>query len=282
LRRPSVAVSVVDPSPSLFFAGAEMGVQPYHVGETLTVAVNSFPPRLDALQSWANSAVDLRDVRLERDGHLIGEYDLQALSRVGDPGPRLQSGDVIEVANKPVRVDVTGIVKTPGSVYLYPTETLAQAVQLSGGFTPDASLTNVVLQRDGVDQIVSAAGSALQAPAHDGDVLTIQPAPHVNVFGMVSTSGDFALQSNPSLLTALYQAGGPNKWADVRHIKVIHLGETSEHDISGLTHGDTSGNFALSDGDVVFVPEGHRIDPTPFLQALSALTSIDFLARYPR
>jgi protein involved in polysaccharide export with SLBB domain len=121
----------------------------------------------------------------------------------------------------------------------------------------------------------------MTAPARDGDTLTIQPAPHVNVFGMVTTSGEYALRANPSLLTALYEAGGPNKWADVKHIRVIHLGVTSEHDISGLTHGDTSANLPLADGDVVFVPEGHRIDALPFLEALSGLTNLDYLIRNP-
>jgi polysaccharide export outer membrane protein len=282
LRRPAVAVNVTEQIPQLFFTGTQMGVQAYQPGETLAAAIGSLPLRgTDTFAARASEAIDLRDVRVERGGKVIGTYDLEALGRQGDPGPRLQSGDVIEVANKPVRVDVVGIVKTPGSVYLYANDTLAQAVEQSGGFSGEASLTNVVLHRDGTDQVVSAAGYAMTAPARDGDTLTIQPAPHVNVFGMVTTSGEYALRANPSLLTALYEAGGPNKWADVKHIRVIHLGVTSEHDISGLTHGDTSANLPLADGDVVFVPEGHRIDALPFLEALSGLTNLDYLIRNP-
>jgi polysaccharide export outer membrane protein len=280
LRRPSVAVDVTEQVPQLYFTGSLMGVQPYAPGETLVAAVGSLPLRIgDVYLERASEGIDLRDVRVQRGGNVIGSYDLEALGRVGDPGPRLQSGDVIEVANKPVHVSVGGVVKTPGSVYLYPTDTLAQAVEQSGGFDGQASLTNVVLHRNGVDYSVSAAGPAMTSPARDGDTLTIQPAPHVNVIGMVAASGNYPLQGNPSLLTALYQAGGPNKWADVRHVRVVHLGVTTEHDVSGLQHGDTSANIPLQDGDVVFVPEGHRIDPTPFLQGLAAVTSLDYLYR---
>jgi polysaccharide biosynthesis/export protein len=280
LRRPSVAVDVIEQFPQLFFTGSQMGVQPYQPGETLVTALGSLPLKgSDTFAARATEAIDLRDVRVERNGRDIGTYNLETLGRQGDPGPRLQSGDVIEVANKPVRVDIGGIVRSPGPVFLYPTDTLAQAVEESGGFTPATSLTNVILHRDGADEIISAAGFAMTAPARDGDTLTLQPAPHVNVYGMVTTSGNYALQSNPSLLSALYEAGGPNKWADVRHIRVVHMGVTTEYNISGLTHGDTSVNRPLQDGDIVFVPEGHRIDPIPFIQALGALGSLDYLIR---
>jgi len=280
LRRPAVAVDVTEQVPDLFFTGAQMGVQTFVPGETLVAAIGSLPLRGgDAFAVKASDAIDLRDVRVVRGAELVGTYDLEALGRSGDPGPRLQSGDVIEVANKPIRVTVGGLVKTPGSVYLYPNDTLAQAVEQSGGFDGEASLSNVLLQRDGKSQIVSAAGYAMTSPAREGDTLTIQPAPHVNVIGMVAKSGDFALTGNPTLLTALYQAGGPNKWADVRRIRVIRLGVTSEHNVSGLTHGDLSANIPLQDGDVVFVPEGHRIDPTAFLEALGGAINLDFLVR---
>jgi polysaccharide export outer membrane protein len=275
LRHPSVSVTVLEQTPLIFFTGSQIGVQPYQAGETLTAAMGSLSTK--GTDSFAASAIDLRSVRLERDGRIVGDYDLQELGRLGDPGPRLQSADVIEVANKPIRVNVGGIVKTPGPVYLYQGNILAQAVEEAGGFGPTASLTDIVLQRDGATSIVSAAGPALTAPAQDGDTITIKPAPRVNVLGMVSTSGNFPLQGNPTLLYALYLAGGPNKWADVRHIKVVHQGVTSEHDINGLTHGDLSENVALQDGDIVFVPEGHRIDPSPFLTALGVAATIRWL-----
>jgi polysaccharide export outer membrane protein len=277
VRRPTVDVRVIEQIPSIFFTGSQLGVQPYQPGETLTAALGSISAKGSA--SLSLSAIDLRDVRIERDGKTIGTYDLQALARAGDAGPRLQSGDIIAVANKPLRVDVGGIVKSPGPVYLYPGDILGQAVEEAGGFTPNASLTNIVLRRDGAEQIVSAAGPALTAPAHDGDALTVQPAPHVNVFGMVTSSGNYVLQGNTSLLAALYSAGGPNKWADFRRIKIVRAGVTTEHDVMGLAHGNLSGNVALADGDVVFVPEGHRIDPLPFLEALGAFTNLKYLLK---
>jgi polysaccharide export outer membrane protein len=89
------------------------------------------------------------------------------------------------------------------------------------------------------------------------------------VLGQVPTPGEFVLKNGSTLLSALYVAGGPTKWANVRDIEVVHNGDRKSYDLRGLQHGDLAPNVPLVDGDVVYVPEGHKIDATLFFQGLA-------------
>jgi polysaccharide export outer membrane protein len=287
MNQPAVQVRIIQQGQSIFFTGLMMGVQGYQPGETLGSAVAAFTTgqtqaggsdHAIAAQGVARTeAVDLRRVRIERGTKPTAPVDLEALARQGDPGPRLQPGDVVMLAAKPVRVDVRGDIAAPVTVYLYNGETLNQAVNEAGGFRSTTSLAGVVLNRDGTDRIVSAAGPDFIGAAHNGDVLTLRPAPRVSVLGSVEKPGDTTLQVGSTLMSALYEAGGPNKYADLKHIKVVHGGTQTIRDVARLTHGDLSQDVAISDGDVIYVPEGHKIDPNGIFSAIGALASLKFL-----
>jgi protein involved in polysaccharide export with SLBB domain len=283
LFHPSVDVRVVSQGQSIFFTGPLVGVAPFAPGETLGAAIGAFRQTLSAQSNNSPgtaasiSSIDLRRVRVSRARKVSPAVDLEALARSGGSGPRLEPGDVVLLSAKPVRVDIRGNLAAPAVVYVYPGDTLAQAVAEAGPLSAGTSLSAIGLRRDGADTVVSSAGGAFTAPAHDGDVVTLQPAPHVSVLGMVEKAGDTTLQTRPTLLNALYEAGGPNRFADLSHVKVTHEGQTLTYNISKLTHGDLSQNFALHDGDVVFVPEGHKIDLGGFTNALTALTSLRIL-----
>ena len=45
-------------------------------------------------------------------------------------------------------------------------------------------------------------------------------------------------------------------------------GVRHSYDLTNLQHGDLTPNIKLVDGDVVYVPEGHRIDATLFFQGI--------------
>jgi protein involved in polysaccharide export with SLBB domain len=283
LFHPSVDVRVLSQGQSIFFTGSLVGVAPFSPGETLGAAIGAFRQTLSGqsnippTSSASISSIDLRRVRIERARKVSASVDLEALARSGNSGPRLEPGDVVLLSAKPIRVDVRGNLGAPAIVYVYPGDTLAQAVAEAGPYSPTTSLSAIGLRRDGVDSVVSSAGGAFIAPARDGDVVTLQPAPHVSVLGMVEKAGDTTLQTRPTLLNALYEAGGPNRFADLAHVKITHEGRTQSFDVSRLAHGDLSQNVSVEDGDVVFVPEGHKIDLGSFSTALSALTSFKIL-----
>jgi polysaccharide biosynthesis/export protein len=279
LRRPTVQIQVLQQSQSIFFTGSVTGTQPYQPGETLASAVGSFShgSASDGSGVLNAGAVDLRSVRIQRDGKTLPAIDLEALARSGDAGPLLEPGDLILLATKPIRVDIRGNVKTPGTVYLSQGDTLSQAVAQAGGFLPTTSLDDIALRRNGTDQIVSSAGNEFTGPARDGDVLTLRPAPHVSVIGTVEKPGDTVLQTNATLISALYQAGGPGGYADLAHVKVISAGQTQTYNLSHMLRGDTSHNVPLRDGDVVMVPKGHGVNLNGLFDALGAAASLMFL-----
>ncbi len=281
LKYPAVGIRVLQQGQSIFVTGAFVGVLPYEPGETVGSAIGALRTQIARTNPTTGTldptttAYDLRNVRLEHDGKMSGPYNVENFNRAGGAGPALSPGDRIMLANKPVRVDIHGDVKVPGPVYLYDGETMAQALDEAGGINGTSSTAHITLTRDGVTRDVSSAGTDFVTPAHNGDIVTMRPAPRVNVYGMVTTPGEALLKSDTTLLSALYSAGGPNKYADLRHIEVVHNQAHVSYDISRLTHGDLKQNPQLVDGDTVFVPEGHKLDPGLFLQALGAVR------RYP-
>ena len=167
-----------------------------------------------------------------------------------------------------MRVDVRGEVAAPGPIYLYETDTLEQALLEAGGPLSSASTADASLLREGAETALPLGSAALRQPPHNGDTIVVRAAPHVTVIGQVPSPGEFTLRNGSTLLSALYVAGGPTKWANVRGVEVVHDGVRQSYDLSGVQHGDLSANVPLTDGDVVYVPEGHRIDATAFFQAI--------------
>jgi polysaccharide export outer membrane protein len=280
LFHPSADVHVVSQGQSIFFTGSLVGTEPIAPGETLSSAIAAFRQIVkqgNGIQTPGINNVDLRKVRIARGRHVFPPVDLEALERTGDAGLRLEPGDVVMLKSKPIRVDVRGAISAPTAVYVNPGDTLAQAVAEVGPLSPSTSLISIGLRRDGADSVVSSAGAEFKGPAHDGDIVTLQPAPRVSVLGMVEKGGDAVLQARPSLLNALYEAGGPNRYADLAHVRITHEGQTQTVNISGLTHGDLSQNPPVADGDVIFVPEGHKIDLGALSTAMTALGSISLL-----
>ena len=280
LYHPDVNVRISAQGQTIFFTGSLVGVGPYQPGETLGAAIGAFRQALGtqaatgSITTTSLNNIDLRRVRVLHDRNVSPEYDVESLSRSGFSGPALAPGDSVLLQAKPIRVDVRGSIANPATVFVYAGDTLAQAVAEVGPIPATTSLTSIRLKREGTESVVSSAGGAFSEPAHDGDMVTLLPAPRVSVLGMVDKSGDQTLQTRPTLLGALYEAGGPNRYADLKHVQLTHNGTTSTFDISRLTHGDVSQNTAVSDGDIIFVPEGRKIDFTPFANVLGALASL--------
>ncbi len=61
------------------------------------------------------------------------------------------------------------------------------------------------------------------------------------------------------------------------HVKVVHDGTTTNHDLSKVVRGDVSANMELSDGDTVVVPKGGGIDGGTANGAANFLTSLKYL-----
>lgn len=271
ILKPSVSVQLKSEQASIFISGGPGGVLKYEPGETLMTALGDLAPRalevaskdgglvagdLSALQ---RSRIDLRRVGIVRDGVGIGNYDVVAIAALGKSSPRLSPGDTIVLVDKPVSVRIIGDVQRPGVVFLAKDEPLSAAIAQSGGILSTAETSNIELHRGGRQLTLATGDSIFNAPASSDDEIIVHSAPHVSITGFVEKPGSVLLTTNGSLLNALYETGGPTKWADIRHVKVVSHNATTTYDITGLLRGELSQNPQLADGDLVFVPEGHKI-----------------------
>ena len=258
IRYPAVDVQLLAEGRSVFVSGGPGGVVAIEPGETLSAALASVA-NVDGM-AIEHSRVDLTKVSVERDGRVIGTYDTRALFAAGNSGPVLLPGDTIVFVNKPVPVQVQGDVKNPGRAFLSTDEPLSDAVAQSGGVLPDATDAQFQLVRSGERSTVALGDAVLSAPARDGDVLIVPTAPRIQVDGMVAKPGQVELRTDFTLLSALYEAGGPIKHADIRNVKVVRNGHAVTYDITALSHGDFSQNPTLHGGDLVLVPESTGLD----------------------
>jgi protein involved in polysaccharide export with SLBB domain len=287
---PAVDVETIAQGTALFVAGGPGGELKYQPGETLSTAV------ADALQTTPQSGqtlndsgqvltkvddpsatirarIDLHRVGIQRDGASIGSYDMVALGRTGEAGPLLQPGDTVVFPDKPIDVRVMGAVAHPGATYLSPDQSMSEAITQAGGLLPTSVSNHVLLQRDGAERSLALGDPAFSEPAHPGDVITVPQAPRVNVIGDVTTPGVVTLKTDSTLLSAMYTAGGPTKYADLHDVKIVRGNEKVAYDVTKLTHGDMSQNPPLQDGDTVVVPEGHYFDFTGVFSVLGGIAA---------
>lgn len=284
IPKAAVEVQIVARNQSIFISGGPGGVLPYTAGETLSGALaqlespqgnppntTSTTPANVANHDLFHGRVDLRHVTVLRDDRVLGPFDALALTSGGGSGPSLLPGDTIRLIDKPIHVAVRGEVRDPGIAYLTEDEPLSDALLQVGGYVPTSASSNILLQRGSQSGYISAGGPEFAQPAHNGDSLTVPRAPRIGVVGAVQKPGDVMLTGDTSLLSALYDAGGPVKYADLRKITVLHAGSYSSYDITALTHGTMQNNPVLHDGDTVYVPEGHKIDFGLVWQAIASL-----------
>ncbi len=290
VKKPGVDVQLVSQGQSIFVAGGPGGVLAYQPGETLVGA-------LDELRNGSNNAVggnvaptpeqissrdlgygrvDLHRVVLSRDGRDSAPIDITALHLKGGTGPALQPGDTIKLADKPISVPVGGEVKQPGVAHLATDEPLSNALLQVGSPNDATASVNFILKRGGQSKLISASASEYSAPAKPGDEIYVPHGVRVGVVGTVNKPGEVLLRGDSSLLSAIYYAGGPLKYSDIKHVQVLHQGQSVAYDVTKLSHGAPAENPTLQDGDTVFVPEGHKlsIDASTIFQGIFALARV--------
>jgi protein involved in polysaccharide export with SLBB domain len=290
IRYAAVNVALTTQNTSIFIAGGPVGVLPYAPGMTISSVVNSLSgpaqtPTIDAQNAQAinlhnvaqgsldleNGPIDFHHVKIVREGTTLGPYDALALRAAGDPGPALHPNDTIALANKPIAVSVLGDVERPGTAYLNPDEPLSEAVTQAGGLAASSRESDLVLYRDGTPRYVSIGGPEFAQPAQSGDRLVVPRAVRVDVLGNVLKPGDTLLRGNNTLVSAIYYAGGPAKYANLKAVTLIHGTTRTQYNLYNLQHGGTGDNPVLADGDVVQVPQGSTFEWSDVWGALGSL-----------
>jgi len=199
---------------------------------------------------------NMRGVEVRRLGKKVATLDLYDYLLKGDTRNdiRLETGDVVFVPIHGTRVRITGAVVRPAVYEMKSGETLADLLKSSGGFTPDAALerlkvNRILPARDRTMQttariaidvpLQSGAGSRERGAVtgvaippfvlEDGDVVQVDSLSNaadeyvVAITGMVQQPGTYPWRPGMTLRQLMVLARGPRIGADLREAEVARL-----------------------------------------------------------
>ena len=174
----------------------------------------------------------LRNVQIKRGNQLISSLDLYDYLLRGDASKdaRLETGDIVFVPPRGLRVRVIGEVVRPATYELKENETLADLVRAAGGFRAEASTRRLQIQRilppeqrtaEGRDRVTidietdqEGDGNSLHMPLEPGDIVKVFAVARrvrntVIVRGNVWSPGPQGLTPGMRISDAIKLAGGP-------------------------------------------------------------------------
>lgn len=233
----------------------------------------------------------LRRVEVRRGGRTVDTLDVYDYLLRGDAShdARLETGDVVFVPVHGRRVTIVGEVNRPAQYELEGRETLADAVQMAGGFTPTASLLRVQVDRIAPPPARAGEGRSrlvidVSAPSlrdgtpppfelAGGDVVRVlriaaRVRNRIRVDGNVWQPGVQGYRDGMTLADALRAAGGVKPDAYLGRVLVSRLRPDSTRLQLRAMLRDTSGavvdDLPLEEDDVIqvfsvsdFRPERH-------------------------
>jgi polysaccharide export outer membrane protein len=151
----------------------------------------------------------LRNIQVRRGGKIVTIFDVYDLLMRGDPSGdiRLQSGDVLFVPTIDSVVEIRGEVRRPMAYELVGGETVADLINMAGGFTKEAFADLAVLIRTSLEGGLPTAESVnllesktASLSLRDGDILQVPStgdmlANGVSIEGAVYRPGSFGWKS---------------------------------------------------------------------------------------
>ncbi len=188
----------------------------------------------------SNDNVSYRNVLLIRGGQTI-KLNLQDFFLNGDlaSNPYLQNDDVIKLLPIESSVELVGQVNKPGAYELIAGEKLSDLIQYGLGFTQDADLANIRINRlngetgqlkswtVNYNLIKDNLQHADNIVLEHNDVVKVSTKPYlyekkvVKVMGLVRYPGEYSIDDNSTLLSVLEHAGGPLPSADLNFAMLI-------------------------------------------------------------
>jgi polysaccharide biosynthesis/export protein len=217
----------------------------------------------------------MRSVEVRRNGQVAATLDVYDYALHGDASKdvRLENGDIVFVAPRGGDVRISGAVLRPATYELKRGQTLADAIDMAGGFTPAADRRRIQVERivppdqrgaAGTDRRMADFSAELlaTAPALGGDIIRVVEVPNhvamrVNVRGSVWTPGALGFVPGMTLFDALRRAGGLRPDSYLGDVQVTRLRPDSTRSMLRSAILDTVGhpltNFELADGDEITV-----------------------------
>ncbi|MFN8570898.1 MAG: SLBB domain-containing protein [Gemmatimonadaceae bacterium] len=199
--------------------------------------------------------------RGSRAADTLDVYDYLLKGEASHDG-RLQAGDIVFIPVHGPRVQLTGEVVRPAVYELVPGETLADAVRMAGGFSPNAARRRVQVERitppaqrtaGGRDRYlldVTASSTDGDAPPpvplEAGDVIRVfriddRVRDRIRVDGNVWLPGDQAFRTGMTLSEALKRAGGAKSDTYLGRVLVSRLQPDSTRSQLSAMLSDTTG-----------------------------------------
>jgi polysaccharide biosynthesis/export protein len=205
----------------------------------------------------------------------VATFDVYDYAIRGDASHdvRLESGDIVFVPPRGAQVRVAGNVLRPATYEVRPTETIADAIRMAGGFNEIADTRRLQIERvvpaaertsSGSDRRMVNVDADLFAttPVRGGDIIRVNEvarrvANRVTVNGNVWTAGAIGLTPGMTLFDALRSAGGLKPDSYLGQVLVSRLLPDSSREMLRTAVFDTTGrptnNLRLADGDEITV-----------------------------
>jgi polysaccharide biosynthesis/export protein len=239
------------------------------------------------------SSGSMRNVQVRRNGELVATIDVYDYALHGDANNdiRLENGDIVFVPPRGPQARVAGAVLRPATYEVKPSQTVADVIQMAGGFSEIADRRRVQIERIVPPSERTTAGrdrSAVDVPSEllsttpvrGGDVLRILPvtkrvANRVTVKGNVWTEGSVAYTNGMRLSDALRKAGGLKPDSYLGQVLVARLRPDSTRDMIHSAVYDTTGravnDVPLADGDEITVFSTTAFRPMRFISITGAV-----------
>ncbi len=169
-----------------------------------------------------NENGSLRNIQIRRGKQIIANYDFYDFLLKGSLSSdvKLQDGDIIFIPFIENKIKVGGFFKRPGFYEFLEGETLADAIQLAGGFQLDV-MPDINLEISSIDKITSSRelfyieqnSIELKKPLKNGDQINIASSQKtitgtIKLSGEIMNPGEYTIQKGDTVLDIINRAGG--------------------------------------------------------------------------
>ncbi len=258
----------------IFLLGEVNGPGQYLVGSTTTLFHALF--EAGGIQKTGS----LRSIRLVRKSRLIAVIDLYKFLLEGNKRDdyALQQGDVVFVDNIMETVLLQGEIKRPAIYEFKDHTTLAELIDLAGGFTKDSyyKKVNIISREDDLRKVNSfyfkdvndLQKNAKTIQVENGDVVSVEAIEgsvmgFVNIAGNVMYPGDFEYKPNMIINQLIQKAGGLKPFTYTSRAELTRFDTANKLKLIVINLEDKNQlNIPLQTGDLLRIYSDTEIYPS--------------------
>jgi protein involved in polysaccharide export with SLBB domain len=160
-----------------------------------------------------------------------------------------------------IQVFVVGNARYPGTYTISALSSLVNAIFASGGPSPQGSLRDIQVRRDGktithfdLYDLLIRGDKSKDVQLQSGDILYIPPVgPLVAISGSVNAPAIYEIKQNSTLKDLIDIAGDLSTVADTNKITIDRIADHEARKTLEFPYDDQSRTFKLEDGDIVRV-----------------------------